>query len=64
MICIFGLLLAVHAIATCVAFAYKDDTIVAWYDLWIGVFYDTKKRWVYFFPVPCWGMIIKLDSHG
>lgn len=32
--------------------------IFAWYDLWIGVFIDTKKRAVYVFPVPCFGLRI------
>lgn len=30
-----------------------------WYDLWVGVFFDTKKRRVYVCPLPCvvvsWG---------
>jgi len=30
--------------------------IVAWYDLWVGIFIDTKKRRVYVFPVPCIGI--------
>jgi hypothetical protein len=25
----------------------------AWYDLWVGVFYDQRKRIVYVCPLPC-----------
>lgn len=30
--------------------------IVAWYDLWIGVFIDRPKRTIYILPVPCFGV--------
>lgn len=33
--------------------------IFAWYDLWIGFFWDRKKHWLYIFPIPCVGIIIK-----
>ena len=25
----------------------KIQFIFAWYDLWIGLFYDKKKNWIY-----------------
>jgi hypothetical protein len=25
----------------------------AWYDIWVGVFVDTKKRKIYICPLPC-----------
>lgn len=40
----------------------RFEFIFAWYDLWIGVFYDQKKRWIYIFPAPCFGVIVKLDA--
>jgi hypothetical protein len=36
--------------------------IFAWYDLWIGAFWDAKKRFLYVFPVPCLGIV--LDFSG
>lgn len=37
----------------------KISGLVAWYDLWIGAFWDSKKRWLYILPLPCIGVIIK-----
>lgn len=33
--------------------------IFAWYDLWIGAFWDRNKRRLYIFPVPCIGVVIQ-----
>jgi hypothetical protein len=35
--------------------------IFAWYDLWIGIFWDAKKRWLYIFPIPMFGVRIDLQ---
>jgi hypothetical protein len=40
----------------------KIKFIFAWYDFWIGLFWDRKKKWLYIFPVPCIGILIKLDA--
>ena len=36
--------------------------IVAWYDAWIGLFYDRKKRLLYWFPIPFFGLCIELPG--
>lgn len=38
---------------------FRIIPIFAWYDLWLGFFWDHKKKWLYFFPIPCVGIIIK-----
>ena len=37
----------------------KIYPIFAWYDLWIGLFIDTKKKRLYIFPIPCFGLVIE-----
>ncbi len=37
----------------------KIEPIFAWYDFWIGAFWDAKKRWLYLFLIPCCGIILK-----
>lgn len=32
----------------------------AWYDFWVGFYYDKEKRIIYFFPFPMFGLKIKL----
>ncbi len=33
--------------------------IFAWYDLWIGAFWDGKNRRLYILPIPCFGIVIQ-----
>jgi hypothetical protein len=35
----------------------KVSVLVAWYDFWIGIFIDTKKKAIYIFPIPCFGFV-------
>ena len=34
----------------------------AWYDFWVGIFYDRHKSVVYILPVPMIGFKIELNS--
>ena len=36
----------------------KIRPIFAWYDLWVGIFIDMKKKRVYVLPLPCLGLTI------
>ena len=33
--------------------------VMAWYDLWIGAFWDGQKRRLYLLPIPCCGIVIQ-----
>ncbi len=36
--------------------------IFAWYDLWVGLFWDQHKHRLYIFPLPCIGICIDFSS--
>ena len=36
----------------------------AWYDFWVGLFWDQKKRVLYFLPIPCFGFKIEFFPLG
>ena len=37
--------------------------IFAWYDLWIGAFWDRSARKLYILPLPCIGMVVVFESN-
>ncbi len=37
----------------------KLKFLFAWYDFWVGLFWDSKKRRLYVFPVPMFGFYIQ-----
>lgn len=40
----------------------KVRPIFAWYDLWVGVFWDTSKRRLYVLPLPCIGLVFEFGE--
>lgn len=41
----------------------KISFLLAWYDLWVGFFWDKKKKWLYILPIPCCGIIVKFKKY-
>lgn len=37
----------------------KLKPVVAWYDLWLGAYWDRKTRTLYVLPLPCLGVSIQ-----
>lgn len=42
----------------------KVKFIFAWYDFWVGLFYDETKRRLYIFPIPMLGFYIQLKPEA
>lgn len=42
----------------------KMQLTFKWYDIWIGFFWDAKKKWLYFFPIPMCGIIFKFRTYA
>ena len=38
--------------------------IFAWFDLWVGLFWDRHNRAIYVFPLPMWGIKISFMKEG
>lgn len=36
--------------------------LVAWYDLWIGAYWDRARRRLYVLPIPCVGVVIEFGD--
>jgi hypothetical protein len=36
--------------------------ILAWFDMWVGMFIDTRNKCIYFFPVPMIGIRVSLPG--
>lgn len=42
----------------------KVRPLFAWYDLWVGAYWDAKSRRLYVLPIPCLGFVIDLAREG
>jgi len=40
----------------------KISFLFAWYDFWIGLYYDRKNKHLYILPVPFVGIVVKFKS--
>lgn len=40
----------------------KINLVTAWYDVWVGAYYDKRRHRLYVLPVPCIGVVIDLPS--
>lgn len=38
--------------------------IYAWYDLWVGLYWDRANRRLYILPVPCFGIVVEFAKKG
>lgn len=34
--------------------------VLAWYDMWVGLYWDRRERRLYVLPIPCVGFVIQL----
>jgi hypothetical protein len=38
--------------------------IFAWFDFWVGAYWDRRCRVLYVFPLPMFGVRIQLEARG
>lgn len=43
----------------CCAARWSVKPLFAWHDLWVGIFWDSRKRKLYILPLPCVGVVIE-----
>lgn len=40
----------------------KVRLFVAWFDLWVGAYWDKKSRRLYILPIPCVGIMLDFGA--
>ena len=40
----------------------RVDPVFAWYDAWVGFYWDREKRWLYVLPIPFLGLVFKFRT--
>jgi len=40
----------------------KVRLLFAWYDLWVGAYWDRKARALYVLPLPCVGVVFEFQE--
>ncbi len=48
-----------HPWSRAVGEVVKIRFLFAWYDLWIGAYWDKRHRRLYVLPLPCLGVVIQ-----
>ncbi len=43
-------------------YSFRWWAFFAWFDLWIGIYFDLSKKRVYVLPVPCFGVVIEYTA--
>lgn len=38
--------------------------LFAWYDIWVGAYWDRAHRRLYVLPLPCIGVVISFGERG
>ena len=41
------------------SFGGRIGFVAAWYDFWVGVYWDRTKRRLYILPLPCLGIFVQ-----
>ena len=57
-------LVAMGAIFLVNATSIRARFLFAWYDFWIGLFWDRAKRRHYVLPIPCCGIVIDFATEN
>lgn len=46
----------------CCAARWSVKPIFAWYDLWVGFYWDSARRRLFFLPLPCVGLVFQFGK--